>query len=421
LPAEADGPPPGFVESDYETANLDLHRDIGLSVPLAEPFAGQSLWLFGDTFVSDANGNGAWGGWSFLPGTFAAIAPSTPGTVPTVREVPAPGTGPISTAPPSPPRGIAHFLPASPSDLRLPGNAGQCGAAGTDTLPVNWGIGATRGPNAAMTLYDNGTTPVAATATQASRLVFVTYLGVCFHTTEGLMGIRTQRLSIAAYDPATNTFRARWNVFDTNSPTPTGDTLSWQQAMSSPVFSGGHLYLYAADCNQLSIFASCLEGPVVVARAPLSSLHQASSYQYWRNANPTNPADPANWSTNSTLATSILGTTGAGPIGIHITDFNSTGDGYLLMEQTSMGLHYRLWRSSAPAGPWTLVRTGQVPGCTIEAYAGCYALYGHPELSTPGELLFSFYDSGPRYDPNDTRPEAPRDGEVEMVGIPGVP
>ncbi|HET6950639.1 MAG TPA: hypothetical protein VFI47_09700 [Acidimicrobiales bacterium] len=329
-----------------------------------------------------------------------------------------PGTGPISAVPPSPPRGPAHFLPASPSDLRLPDNEGQCGAAGTETIAVNWGLGATRGPNAAMTLYDNGTTPVALTAADASRLVFVSYFGVCFHFGEGLAGIRVQRLSIAAYDPATNTFRARWNVFDTNSPTPTGDTLPWQQAMSSPVFDGGHLYLYAGTCDELSAaYAACLAGPVVVARAPLSSLHQASSYQYWRDLNPADPDDPANWSTDGTLAASIVATTGGGPIGVHVGDFSATGDGYLLMEQTSMGLHHKLWQSDSPVGPWTLVRTDQVPGCTTGAGAGCYALTGHPELSTAGELLYSFYDNGPQY----AASEPERDGEVEVVGIPGAP
>ena len=410
LPADADGPPPAYVESDFETANLDLHCDGGVSVPLAAPFAGKSLWLFGDTFVSDAAGAPAWGNWSFLPGTFAAIGNATAGSVPTVREVPTPGTGAISATPPSPALGPAHFLPPFPPDIRLPGNTGACGAAGSDTYSANWALGATRGPSTAMTLYDNGTTPVAVTATDAAKLVFVSYFGVCVDPTLGWLdgGIRIQRFSMAAYDPATNTFKARWNVFDANVPTPTGNVLPWQQALWHPQFSGGYMYTYASSCTDFNdVFAACTSGPVVVARAPVAGIHDRTAYRYWKNVNPGNVDDPANWSTNGADAVSVIPTTGGGPLQLHVGNFAATGDGYLMMEQTSMGAHYRLYQSSTPVGPWTFVRSAQAPNCNATAGAGCYALVGHPEISTPSQLLYSYADMA--------------DNELETVALPGVP
>jgi hypothetical protein len=402
--AAADAPPPAFVESDAEGV-LDYHRDGGLSVPLAEPFAGQSLWIFDDTGITDAAGNPL----IFVPGSHAAIGAATTTMVPTVREIPEPGTGAISPTPLSPPLGLSWFLPASPPDIRLPDNEGTCGAQGTDTYSANWTLGATRGPNAAMTVYDGGTTPVALTASQASEVVFIVYFGVCVHVGDPWPeAFHIQRTSMGAYDPTTNSFLATWDVFDTNSPAPTGDLVDWQQQLWHPQFSGSYMYVYASICDNFNtLFAACMSGPVVVLRAPISTIHDESTYRYWTGSSPGTIDAPANWSSDADDAVSIVPTSGGGPLQVHVADFSSTGDGYLLMEQTSLGLNYRLYQASSPVGPWTLVRNAQAPGCAPVTGAGCYALTGHPELSSPTQLLYSFYDQP--------------DGELEVVSLAGVP
>ena len=78
-----------------------------------------------------------------------------------------------------------------------------------------------------------------------------------------------------------------------------------------------------------------------------------------------------------------------------------------MIEQTSAGGDFSLWQAAAPTGPWRQTGTGRVPctaGQRTQAVDLCRALIGHPELSTPNELLISFFNPG--------------DSHVEVVAYP---
>jgi hypothetical protein len=64
-------------------------------------------------------------------------------------------------------------------------------------------------------------------------------------------------------------------------------------------------------------------------------------------------------------------------------------DGYRLLETTSIAGKYRIFFSTSPTGPWRLSRSGTLPGCP-NGKKLCFALEGHPELSTPGMLYVSY-------------------------------
>jgi hypothetical protein len=59
-----------------------------------------------------------------------------------------------------------------------------------------------------------------------------------------------------------------------------------------------------------------------------------------------------------------------------------------------LGGGFQVWTARSPAGPWTLLQTGRVPSTCSGGEFGCYALIGHPELSTKSDLLLSYFDPG---------------------------
>lgn len=391
----ADVPPPSRVVTNYETeTGRTVYRDAGISVPIprmpGQP-AGEnrSLWIFGDTSQRDADGN-PWpppesGFPSFWPGTFGAIGPYTPGQVPTtLSHVPPP------PAPPTVPNedGPAHLVP-NPTDLELPGGA-PC--TGPGRFQATWPFGATRGPQGRMTLYD-GSTPVA--VEDGSQLVFLSLTHVCGYDSASpspcagevwdlYAPVRWtfQRTELVAYRPADNTIVATTPLFSTEG----GSCLPWQQQLfHQPVFAGEHLYLHATNCETYAhAFNACVSGAVTAARVPVAQLHDPDAYRW---------ADGAGgWTADHRAAGTILPDTPGhlGPIMVDVHDFSSVGEGFLLMEQTSFGGTYELYEAPSLAGPWTLRRTDVMPGCRSGPGEGCYALYGHPELSTPGHLAYSY-------------------------------
>jgi hypothetical protein len=68
-----------------------------------------------------------------------------------------------------------------------------------------------------------------------------------------------------------------------------------------------------------------------------------------------------------------------------------------MVEQTSLAGGFQAWQAASPAGPWRRILTGQVP-CRKGAQHGtqdlCRAIIGHPELSTRGRLLVSYFNPG---------------------------
>jgi len=395
--AEADVPPPSRVLSNYETGQGKiLRRDIGMSVPLP-PMPGQqatqnrSAWIFGDTALTDSQGNDE--PYPFRPGTFAAITPYTPGLVPTsLSEVPPPPT-PFTF----PNSGMPQLLVprASNTEVKLPNGLPCTGTSGSyeALYPTTWPFGATRGPQGPMTLY-NGSTPVS--VADGSQLVFLSMADACVYKSaltapcadgdvwSPWAPIRWtfQRTKLVAWRPSNNTIVATMPLFATSD----GSCLPWQkQVFYQAIFRSGHLYLYSTDCDTyVAGFGSCVNGKVTVARAPIGSLHNSAAYQ-WANGQ-------GGWTSNFASAASVLPNS-PGPLMIDVHDFSSAGEGLLLLEQTSWGGHYNLYEATNPAGPWTLKRNNvRMTACRTGNGEGCYNLYGHPELSTPGHLMYSYYN-----------------------------
>lgn len=407
-PARADVPPPDRVVSNYETATgLVLHRDAGVSVPLA-PVPGQpagenrSLWIFGDTAQTDAEGNPVPPLLPFWPGTWGAIGPYTPGQVPTaLSHVPTPGnpmTIPNANGP--------SLLVDHPVGLEVP-DGSPC--SGGDALYATaWTIGATRGPQGPLTLSDGGT-PVS--VVDASQLVLLSVFDVCVYssptpspcddseTASAWAPVRwtVQRLRLVAYRPADNAIVSTSTPFQTSD----GSCLPWQQKLTTPVFAGGHLYLYASHCDSVApAFGACLAGQVTAARVPAAQLHDPAAYEW--------AAAGGGWTASHEDAATVLPAGGQlGPMAQDVHHFASVGRGYLLLAHTSFGGHYNLYEATTPAGPWVLRQSAVMPGCISGDGEGCYALVGHPELSTAGHLLYSRVDMS--------------EGLVEVVDIGAVP
>lgn len=388
-PAVADVPPPARVVSNYETAtSLELHRDCGYSAPLpSDP--SQSLWIFCDTLQTktvDGEDVPYPEALPFWPGTFAAVGPSTPGQVPTgLSHLPTPGASPLPL--PSD-RGPALFLP-NPTDLKAPDGETPCterptGNSDEDYVGygVTWALGMTQGPASPVTMSVDGT---ALTITDASSLLFVTYMQVCVTSDPDEpfgLDMRPKRWGIAAYDPATNTIVANSIVHSVASP---GSKLPWAQALFHPIFRDGYMYAYGYVCDELvPAFGACAQGRVGTARAQLASLSDSSTYEY---------QTPNGWTADASQAGDVLPPTASlGTLAMNVADFTSLGQGYLMMEQLTFGGHYRLWSSQSPTGPWVLETTDAMPGCPMQTNVGCYHLWGHPELSSPTSLVYSFYD-----------------------------
>jgi hypothetical protein len=382
------------VRSNWEIAHTaegwNVHRDGGTSVVVpGQP--GRSMWFFGDHYFTDAAGEPLYGDFSFWPGTRAAISVNTPGQVPSLSEVPPPGlhgaAGPAIVVPNNDAPQPTPFLPA-PTGLVNPSTGAPCGAAGSNSLPVAWYEGATPGPAGPMTVYD-GTTPV--NVAEAANLLFIPYLEGCLYDiVDGSFQIIVPRLGMAVYEPARNSILAQRTIFTA----PAGQSVPWQQSLGSPVFHGGFLYTYGAHCDSwVEALKSCATtggpsapaGRVVQLRVPQGLLHDPLSYQ-WKTA--------SGWGGVGDTAPipSTPEANGLGPIWARVKDFRSVGEGFVLTEQFSYGAHYRLWQSSTPTGPWSLVETDQFASCPTTAGTFCYGLEGHPEISTASNIVFTLFD-----------------------------
>jgi hypothetical protein len=348
-------PPPRPVTSRYETATGHrIVRDCGFSVPLPGR-AHRSLWLFCDTGITGRGGREL--GYPILGAGTAAEGPYTAGRGPGVltelatpaREAAGgPGRGPLParTAP-------QPFLPV-PANLTLPASTLPC--SGPHTYPARWVTGAAREPG-------------------ASGHVLISYADYCV---SGSDVFTPEGFGLLGYDPAANVLGAPTQVF----AAPAGQQLPQQrqEALGSPVFRGGYLYLFGL-CGH-----SCRgRGGVFLARtaATAASWDNGFSYRYWTGRG---------WSAALADAAALTGP--AAPAGVSAGDYAGAGRGLVMIEQTSAAGDFSVWQAAEPAGPWRETRTGQVPCTAGKPDALCRALIGHPELSTPDNLLISFFNPG---------------------------
>ena len=249
------------------------------------------------------------------------------------------------------------FLPV-PAGLTLPGSTLPC--SGPHTYPARWVTGAAREPG-------------------SSGRVLISYADYCV---SGPDVFTPEGFGLLGYDPAGNVLGAPAQVF----AAPAGRQLPQQrqEVLGSPVFRGGYLYLFGL-CGH-----SCRgRGGVFLARtaATAASWDNGFTYRYWTGRG---------WSAALADATALTGT--AAPGGVSAGDYRGAGRGLVMIEQTSAAGDFSVWQAAAPTGPWQETRTGRVP-CTAGQQGGqpgglCRALIGHPELSTPDDLLISFFNPG---------------------------
>jgi hypothetical protein len=81
--------------------------------------------------------------------------------------------------------------------------------------------------------------------------------------------------------------------------------------------------------------------------------------------------------------------------------------GLRLIEGTTIAGTYAILSAPTVAGPWHLDRSGKLPGCPPRV-GYCFALEGHPELSTSSDIVVSYVD------PN----VGPGTGHVVMSALP---
>jgi hypothetical protein len=354
--APAPSPAPALVRSNYErsTGNA-VSRDCGYSSPLPGR-SGRSIWLFCDTVVTGASGRNIQ---RLILGTdTAAEGPYQAGRAPGwLSEVPTP-PAPLAlsrTAAPQP------FLPA-PNSLRVPGSTLPC--TGPGSYQAAWISGVTRAPSAA-----------------TAGGLLIAYDDYC--VTGSGDALTAEGFGLAEYDPARNVLGPVTLLFSSGF----GMSLPQQQVLGSPVVGAdGYLYLFGF-CPAAPVPAGCGTGGVFLARTVAVPAYWRNpfTYQYWTGGG---------WSSQAAAGSLIP----AGqPLSISVGDYAADGRGLVMIEQTSLAGGFQAWQARSPTGPWHRLLTGRVP-CTPSTQHGaedlCRALIGHPELSTPGDLLISYYDPG---------------------------
>jgi hypothetical protein len=349
-PALADSAPPASVNSNFEnTYGASLSRDCGFSTPLpANPAT--SLWLFCDTAIYGLNQQLQYHLTGFIPGSTAAEGPYTAGAVPQgLSELPTP-----PAALPSMPNsdGPAQFL-KTPAGLVT--SAGQPCDSANNAYAASWISGVTHEPS---------------TGNPAD--VLITFGNYCV---EGGLSFDPEGFGIAEYNPATNMVVSQTTLV-------TGATVPPQQMLVSPVFSGSHLYLFGSQCASQDQFGDCTSGSIYLARTgdTASSWDNPASYQ-WR--------DGSTWS-SAASATSIIPS--ATPISaVNVNNYSPAGQGIVLIEPTNAGGGFLAYEPvSSLTGTWKQVISASVPCGSGSGL--CHAITGHPELSTTGELMISYFD-----------------------------
>ena len=313
--------------STADTEDKPISRDGGISVQFSSN-PPQALWIFGDTQQNHVG---------FIPFGTAAAGPFTPGEAPTaLNELPSP------PAPPQPGRtGVAPFFPQPAAMQRT--NGTPCAQSGS--YQADWLAGGAQVPG--------------------SSSLLLLYGELCIETTP--LAFTEERLALAEYDPATNVFLRVDHPF-VASPLSAG--LPAQKALGSPIFSGGYLYLYAGDGTNF-----------YVARVQDDAAHwsNGANFKWWTGSA---------WNSNSALAATILPGVGGG----HVADYSATtSKKFVLITQTGFGTGgFQAYTATSPRGPWTLGPAAQPPDACTGGGFGCYALTGHPELSTTSLLVYSW-------------------------------
>jgi hypothetical protein len=334
------------VRSNYETANREISRDVGVTVVLPD---GHELWLFGDTSIYEHSKAG-WGGLKFIDGSTALEARYTRGQVPHGGEYP-------SGQP-------TRFIPV-PNDVYMTdGSERPCVRGnGNAAFGARWPTGAAVMP------------------TDSSE-VLITYSEVC--VTGGGTSAQQQAEGWGYLLYNWRTHHIDHGPVDVFRPHTDGGLLASSYVFGSPIFDSGTLTVFSSTC--VPQYLGCGSGQVLSVTMPATTtaLDDPTSY---------NPIE--------------LSTDGSGtwaPLSISVARYSTD---FRIIEWTSIIGTYDIFSTSTLTSPWHLDRSGTLPGCETHKEF-CFALEGHPELSTASQVFVSYVD-----------PDAgPGMGHVVMSAVP---
>lgn len=339
----------GRVLSTADLPSSPITRDTGISVQYTST---QALWLFGDTAQYTPSGM------SFLPGTSAAFGGFTAGQAPqTLDEAPTPGTGALMTGLTAP----EPFLP-NPTGINIPGNTTPCNTNGN--YAGSWTSGAMR---------------------EASGKVLITLGEVCdYAVSPGNRAMIPVGFGVIEWDPGTNSF-TNGSTINTLFQNTSAIGLPPQEQLGHPVLgpAGGYVYL----------FSNPAQNGIFLARVPAAhaATATAASYEYWSNGT---------WvpSANFAQATTLIPVSGVALLGVSVADFSkTTNHPYVMLvkiRQSGIGDgqgSMAIYSAPVPTGPWTPGPIVIVPDTCTNSIFGCYAIEGHPELSSAGNLVYSYF------------------------------
>jgi hypothetical protein len=318
-----------LVDHGPVRSNLDLYGwSAARDCGFSEPLVaqpGSSLWIFCDSVVTRPDQT-----WYFVTST-AALGPDTPGTAPAgLTELGAFGVP-------------AQFVPAA-TGIPCPRYT-PAWASGALLLPF-------------------------------TTRILITHVSHCVMSDTEYI---PKRYGVADWDGASRTF-----VHNAPAVFASDGVLPAPQRLRSPVYHDGYWYFFANDCTS-SALGACTAGSVFVARVAVGE--DAANRRPWANPARYRWLGSQRWTASWAEARSVI--PGARPsTGVSVDWYPSLGR-FVLIEQTSIAGHFRVWAATHPAGPWTLRRSAQVPCAPGSGF--CRAVIGHPELSTGGTLALSFF------------------------------
>jgi hypothetical protein len=139
------------------------------------------------------------------------------------------------------------------------------------------------------------------------------------------------------------------------------------------VFDNGQLTLFSSTCQ--AAFLGCSGGSVSsVTLAPTTTAMD----------------NPASYQSYELRQLSTDGSAPWAPLSVSVGQYPT---GWRLIEWTTILGNYSIFSTSSLTAPWHLEQAGTLPNCqTHNNSAFCFALVGHPELSTPTKIFISYVD-----------------------------
>ena len=331
--------PSGPMEAHRQ---ISISRDVGMSVAMG----GKNYWFFGDTYVPPSSALKTPS--MYISGSTAAVSNTvTPGSSPSDLMEIVPGTTKTRFLP-------AQFLPP-PTPAYIPGTNGVPCSQWPRGRTVRWISGVAAIPSSI-----------------AAASILVTYSGVCLEPTR----LTAQSFGFGVFSTITNSWTM---VRDVVSPLPSGYQIPERLRFGWPVFnSDGTITMFSNRCTVGTVWFLCDKTTLYAATFPatFTALADPASYQ------PVPVAD-------------VTGGMNAALYSIGAVSSPTKSLTYYFARLDDLGGAFRILSATKPTGPYKLLGTAQLPGCSgISGGRFCYAFALHPDLSIPGNLYISYFAPG---------------------------